>query len=552
MAPSVPAPLLVVLLAAAQTVLVLVVFPQFLPENPFAWTFIRFISLNFGLWTIWRVFIYPFYLSPLRHLPMPKGGYPIIAHGLEIFDQPPGRSIQEAVAEVPNDGLVNCRGYLYKDQLLVTDPKTIAEVLVHKCYDFEKPVRARNFLASVLGDGLVLVEGDEHKFQRKHIMPAFSFRHIKDLYPLFWSKAIEFNEVVAAAVRECTEEAGGEKPPRNSGVIEMKHYANKVTMDIIGVAGLGRNINSLHNPDDELMRNFEEITAPTFEQVIYFAAYISLPTWLAENLPLRIARRRKITAANVRNIGRDFVKEKKELIRLQSDDHKDILSVLIKSNDFSDDMLVDQALTFLAAGHETTSSAFTWTSYLLATHASIQNRLRDEIGAAIPSTTSPPPDLAATLESLPLLNAVCNEVLRLYPTVPVTLRNTVRTTSLCGVTVPAGTRVAIAPWAINRSPHLWGPDSCTFVPDRWIDKATGQANNHGGATSNYSNMTFLHGPRSCIGQSFAKAELRALVAAFVSAFEIELEDPSYVPMPAGVVTIKPRDGLRLRLTALEG
>lgn len=187
-------------------------------------------------------------------------------------------------------------------------------------------------------------------------MPAFSFRHIKDLYPLFWSKAIEFNEVVAAAIREYTEEVGGEKPSRNSGVIEMKHYANKVTMDIIGVAGLGRNINSLHNPDDELIKNFEEITAPTFEQVIYFAAYISLPKWLAENLPMRIARRRKITAANVRNISRDFVKEKKELIKLQSDDHKDILSILIKSNDFSDDMLVDQALTFLAAGCVTFSS----------------------------------------------------------------------------------------------------------------------------------------------------------------------------------------------------
>ncbi|KAJ9645714.1 hypothetical protein H2199_002754 [Coniosporium tulheliwenetii] len=483
---------------------------------------------------------------------MPKGGYPIVAHGFEIFDQPPGRSIQEAVAEVPNDGLINCRGWFYNDQLLVTDPKTIAEVLVHKCYDFEKPAKARNFLARVLGEGLVLVEGDEHRFQRKHIMPAFSFRHIKDLYPLFWSKALEFNEVVAAAMHEDAEKAGGEQAPGSSGIIEMKHYANKVTMDIIGVAGLGRNINSLHNPDDELMKNFEEITEPTFEQVIYFAAYITFPTWLVENLPLRIARRQKITAANVRNIGRDFVKEKKGLIKSQSDNHKDILSVLIKSNDFSDDQLVDQALTFLAAGHETTSSALTWTSYLLATHPSIQSGLRAELRAAIPSLTSPPADLAATLESLPLLNAVCNEVLRLYPTVPVTMRNTVRTTLLGGVTVPAGTRIAIAPWAINRSPHLWGPDACVFRPDRWIDKATGQANNHGGAASNYSNMTFLHGPRSCIGQSFAKAELRALVAAFVSAFEIEMEDPSYVPMPAGVVTVKPRDGLRLRLTGLDG
>lgn len=72
MASNIPAPLLAVLLAAAQTTLVLVAFPQYLPENPFAWTFIRLLGLNFGLWLVWRVFIYPFYLSPLRHLPMPK------------------------------------------------------------------------------------------------------------------------------------------------------------------------------------------------------------------------------------------------------------------------------------------------------------------------------------------------------------------------------------------------------------------------------------------------------------------------------------------------
>ena len=137
--------------------------------------------------------------------------------------------------------------------------------------------------------------------------------------------------------------------------------------------------------------------------------------------------------------------------------------------------------------HETTSSALTWTSYLLATHPAIQARLRDEIRATIPSTnftttTEASFDIATTLESMPYLNAVCNEVLRFFPTVPITLRDAVRPTSICGVAVPAGTRVAAAPWAINRSPHLWGPDAGVFDPERWIDGATGLSNNHGGAT----------------------------------------------------------------------
>ena len=77
-------------------------------------------------------------------------------------------------------------------------------------------------------------------------------------------------------------------------------------------------------------------------------------------------------------------------------------------------------------------------------------------------------------------------------------------------------------------------------------------NNSGGAESNYSQLTFLHGPRSCIGQNFAKAELRCLIAAFVKAFEWEMVNPNEEVIPAGVITIKPKKGLHLRLKPLEG
>lgn len=146
-----------------------------------------------------------------------------------------------------------------------------------------------------------------------------------------------------------------------------------------------------------------------------------------------------------------------------------------------------------------------------------------------------------------MLNAVCNETLRLYPTVPVTVRECIKATTVLGQDIPVGTQLILAPWATNRSPTLWGPTAGDFVPERWIN-IDGKPNKNGGARSNYAQLTFLHGPRSCIGQSFAMAELRCLVATFVSAFEMEPKCEGMVAIPAGVITSKPRDGMELRLT----
>lgn len=80
----------------------------------------------------------------------------------------------------------------------------------------------------------------------------------------------------------------------------------------------------------------------------------------------------------------------------------------------------------------------------------------------------------------------------------------------------------------------------------------GRPNNNGGAHSNYAQITFLHGPRQCIAHGFAHAELRSLVAGMVGAFEWEMADPSAPVVSAGVVTTKPRDGMWLKMRALDG
>jgi cytochrome P450 len=252
--------------------------------------------------------------------------------------------------EVPNEGFIRIPTVFGINRLLLTSPGTLGEVLVHKSYDYEKPSELRHFLRLVLGDGMIVVEGDEHKFQRKHVAPAFSFRHIKDLYPKFWSKAVALARGVAAEIQASPVYSSENKSGNPQSVVEINHWANKVTMDIIGVAGVGRDFNALLNSDDELIQSYEEILEPTTEKAVFFGVNLVLGPRLVGRLPWKVNDRLKATTARLRNICHELVRDKKELIKTQSDDHIDVLSLLIKSNNFADDMLVDQLLTFLAAG----------------------------------------------------------------------------------------------------------------------------------------------------------------------------------------------------------
>ena len=121
-------------------------------------------------------------------------------------------------------------------------------------------------------------------------------------------------------------------------------------MDIIGVAGLGRDFNAIKNPDDELVQAYEEILEPTTEKAVFFACNILFPRWFVAALPWGLNDRLKKTTGALKAFCKEVIAEKKQTIKLQGVENFDILSLLMKSNDFADENLVDQLLTFLAAG----------------------------------------------------------------------------------------------------------------------------------------------------------------------------------------------------------
>ncbi|KAK3906848.1 cytochrome P450 [Staphylotrichum tortipilum] len=491
------------------------------------------------VWLVWVVVLYPKLFSPLRGLPEPTGNSFLMGQFKKITRLPTGAPMLEWINSIPNNGLIRYLGPFNQERLLITAPKTLAEVLVTKNYDFIKPDQFRFSIGRVLGIGVLLAEGDEHKMQRRNLLPAFAFRHVKDLYPLFWAKSREGVEAMTEQILK--EAAQGPDPESQTGVIEVGNWASRITLDIIGVAGLGCDFDAIRNPENPLSEAYARIFKPSRQARMLQLIGLLLSPRVAAWLPVKRNEDIMDAVHFIRAECSKLINEKKTKLANKELTDVDILSLM----------------TFLAAGHETTASGMTWAAYLLAKYPEIQTRLRAEVREHLPSISGSSTVSSVDIDRMPYLNAVCNEVLRYYGPVPLTLRKAACDTSIQGQFVPKGTQIMLVPWAVNKSEAMWGGDAQTFDPERWMPKGDGDKHAaSGGATSNYAFMTFLHGPRSCIGQSFAKAEFACLLASWVGRFEMELHnkeeaDESKIEIKSGV-TARPGKGMHIRAKVLEG
>src|SRR5438876_561702 len=157
--------------------------------------------------------------------------------------------------------------------------------------------------------------------------------------------------------------------------------------------------------------------------------------------------------------------------------------------------LIDEVMTLIVAGHETTASGLNWTWYLLSQHPQAEARLHAEIDAA--------PELAAPglaeMEALPYTQQVINEALRLYPPGWLLSRRTIETDVLGGYAVPAGANVLLPLYLLHLHPDFW-KDPEAFSPERFAPE-------HEGERPRFAYMPFAAGPRHCIGETLALYEM---------------------------------------------
>ncbi|OKL55823.1 hypothetical protein UA08_08812 [Talaromyces atroroseus] len=429
--------------------------------------------------------------------------------------------LRHAIETVPNNGLLRFYQPDRGERVLVTGIKALNEILVSKATEFVKPQTIRRRLYTVAGNGLLLAEGEIHKAQRKDLMPAFSFRHIKDLYPVFWTKSKELADLLDREINS--------KGSSRTGVVVMQNWATRATLDIIGIAGMDHDFDSLRDPDNPLTRQYQRMRqAPSCLEYIMgslLSLFTSRAAYIVGGLPTKRRKEAKEASNFVRNVCRDLIRKKQsKLYSSKADKGVDIISVALRSSTFTNENLVDQMMTFLAAGHGTTSHALQWSVYALCKHESIQNRLRKEIRDNLPPISDRGSTITACdIDGLPYLHAFCNEVLRFYPSVSTTAREALHDTTVAGTYIPKGTMFTIPIAIVNRDVELWGSSASVFDPERWMGQ--GRANS-GGVQNHIGFLTFLHGPRSCIGSNFSRAELACLVAVLVGRFHMELENPN--------------------------
>ncbi|KAI9345170.1 cytochrome P450 [Zopfochytrium polystomum] len=480
------------------------------------------LALGAPAWILYKVFVQPFLLSPLRKIPGPS------SNPLTLLGNIPELAREEAGAPFLRwatryGGVVVFRALFNTPVLLVTDPTALRRIYGTHAHLYNRPEFITNLVKELVGESVLSAVGATHKRQRALLNPSFRVKELAGMTPTFARTGFEHaaswrRKIDAAEAAVATTATSGEQ--KQIGVVlAIFEEVSKCTLDIIGRTAFGYEFHSLQGQESALNVAFQEIMKyNAFSGVGALRAVFPFVKLLPSS------ERRSYVAA------KKLLKEKCDEIfearvkSVEQGDCKDLLSILIRANQDAEEKmsrneLRDQILTFVLAGHETTSTTLTWALLHLADHPAVQARLHAEVAAAI---HSPSPDTLSydLVNSLRYTDAVVKETLRFIPTVPFNYRYADEDDILQGYAVPKGTIILTPPIVMHRLKSLWGEDADSFNPDRWPAAA---ANGDDTAVSSErafgAYMPFSLGPRNCIGSRFATVELKVLLAILIREFE---------------------------------
>lgn len=187
-------------------------------------------------------------------------------------------------------------------------------------YNYPKPVRAKLWMVRILGEGVLLAEGDEHIHQRKSLAPGFSIQSIRALYPVFWQKSLLLTKLWK---EEMDADSVKSKP------FEVLEWLNRTTLDIIGAAGFGVDINSLENPEAPIREAYRLVFAFDIGSRILHGLQAFIPS--TKYIPAKMNRDMESSRKIILKTATDIIDEKQEQAA-QRTNHKDIIALIAKDN----------------------------------------------------------------------------------------------------------------------------------------------------------------------------------------------------------------------------
>ena len=447
----------------------------------------------------------------MQKIPAGPQGHPVIGNLLDYMRDPLSFCLRGArefgdVLRLRVPGLTSYQ---------LNHPDLIDSVLVRNQQNFVKDRYTRD-LRNLLGNGILVSEGDFWRRQRRLAQPAFHPKRVESYGQI----------MVDSALRLLSGWSDGQR-------FDVHEQMMRLTMEIVARTLFDADVSSdaaeIGAAFDDIMKDHNSLLS---------MARIFLPPGLRllGELPTP-SRIRRIRA--VRRLDRTVYRIIAER-RVSGQDRGDLLSMLLHAQDedgasMTDQQVRNESVTLFAAGHETTALALSFTWYLLALHPKVAERLRIELDSVL-GERSP------TVSDMPRLRYtewVVRESMRLYPPAWAIGREALTDCELGGYHVPAGTQILIAQWVMHRDPRYFEQPE-EFRPERWDGDFAKRL-------PRFAYFPFGGGPRVCIGNSFAMMEAILLLATIARSYELRLERGFKLELFPSI-TLRPKHGIPMILT----
>ncbi|MGB7241038.1 MAG: cytochrome P450 [Sulfitobacter sp.] len=395
---------------------------------------------------------------------------------------------------------------------LVNQPDLVQTLLKDRPGDFPKSDRISEGLRPLLGNSVFLTNGDTWQRQRRIIDPAFEGGRLRQTFPAIW----DASEAMAKRLHDA--------PPEP---VQVEKLTSHAAADVIF-----RMLFSIPIDNEVAGAVFAEFQAYQRSQpILNIAAFVPLPRWM----PRPFRKSTRASARKIRGLLAQLTHAR--MAEITAGTAPDDLATKIMTTvdpvtgkTFSTSEMIDQVAIFFLAGHETSASALAWSLYLLARYPDWQDRVASE-ARAVQSC-----DLAV-MSRLKISRDVFRETLRLYPPVPMMVRQSTKSQVFRDRKIPVGAQLVLSPWHLHRHTRLWdNPDG--FDPGRWHT-------DNGKTCQRTAYIPFSAGPRVCPGAGVAMVEGPLILSRILRDFKVEIADPE-PPVPVAHLTVRSRNGIWLR------
>ncbi|XP_053692914.1 cytochrome P450 4d1-like [Sabethes cyaneus] len=468
-------------------------------------------------------------------------GYPLLGNALLFVNKSPPEFFLALQNTIKKAG--KCfRLWLGPELLFIVTDVEVAEAILSSPKYIEKSGEY-DFIRPWLGEGLLTSSNRKWFTNRKIITPTFHFKILEQFVEIFDQQSNIFIDQL--------------RPKAETGeCFDVFPLVTLCALDVICESAMGTKVDAQIRSDSDYVKAVKEITyiihLRTYDVMNRYNVLFNLSSYRRrQDKALKILHgytdsviRSRRQVLSQQNAAEAVVPERRESdvgLRKKVAFLDMLLQATVDGRPLTDLEIREEVDTFMFEGHDTTTSAISFLLYRLAKHPDVQQKVYEEIISVVGDDHNRPVNLSQ-LNELHYLDLVIKETLRLYPSVPFFGRKLLENSDIAGITFPAEASIIILPFFMGRDADYF-EEPLQFRPERFASETSAEKSNP------YRYIPFSAGPRNCIGQKFALAEIKSLTSKILRHYKVlpPQQDQQREESFIAEMILRPTYGIPIRL-----